>query len=241
MGDFLLGTGDHLLFILIGLVVPLMSIVQGKPNMQEFDFSPKQKIALYYSNGLLMWLASFLILGVWLYNGRSLSLIGFGTPILSLSVLACTLIFIGLYAGDLFFETFIPARRQKTIDKLAENTPFLPSNGKELAHFTFAAFTAGVCEEIIFRGFLINYLLAFSGHTVIGQWSAILLPALLFSVVHIYQGHKAVLKILIAGILFGLIYYLSRSLLIVIILHFALDMVSAYVAMRLLAAKTTEH
>jgi len=240
VGDFLLSAGDHFLFILIGLVVPFMSILQGKPNMKEFDFSSKQKIALYYSNGLLMWLASFLILGVWLFNDREVESFGFSIPVWSQSVVACTIVFGVFYFGDLFMETLNPARKQKTIDKLNENTPFLPRNGRELAHFTFAAFTAGVCEEIIFRGFFINYLLAFSGHTLIGQWSAILLPAMLFSVVHIYQGHKAVLKILVAGILFGLIYYLSGSLLIVILLHFAMDMISAYVAMRLLDTKTVE-
>ena len=234
MGDLLLGAADHFLFIVIGLVIPFMAILQGKPDMSGFDFSPKQKIALYYSNGLLMWLASFLILGAWLFYKRDLVSFGFSVPVMSSAVISCTLIFVLLYLGDLAFETISPSRKQKTIDKLAENTPFLPSNGTELAHFTFAAFTAGVCEEIIFRGFFINYLLAFSGHTVVGQWSAILLPALLFSVVHIYQGHKAVLKILLAGILFGLIYYLSGSLLIVIILHFTMDMISAYVAMRLL-------
>lgn len=241
MGDFLLGTADHILFILIGLVIPFMAIIQGKPDMSELNFSSKQKIALYYSNGLIMWIASFLILGAWLFYGRSIASFGFSIPIMGVIVVGCTLGFVILYLGDLIFETLNPSRKQKTINKLSENTPFLPSNSKELAHFTFAAFTAGVCEEIIFRGFFINYLLAFSGHTIVGQWSSILLPALLFSVVHIYQGHKAVLKILLAGILFGLIYYFSRSLLIVIILHFVMDMISAYVAMRLLNPVTVEH
>ena len=241
MGDLLLGAADHILFILIGLVIPFMSIVQGKPDMSAFSFTPKQKIALYYSNGLLMWLASFVILGVWLYASRDLGSFGFSIPVMSSMVILFTIVFVILYLGDLIFETFSPARKQKTINKLEENTPFLPSNGVELAHFTFAALTAGVCEEIIFRAFFINYLLAFSGHTVVGQWSAILLPAMLFSVVHIYQGHKAVLKILIAGILFGLIYYLSGSLLIVILLHFLMDMISAYVAMRLLGTKRAKH
>ena len=234
MGDFLLGTADHILFILIGLVIPFISIAQGKPDMSEIDFSPKQKIALYYSNGFIMWLASFMIVGAWIYYKRDLLDFGFGLPDMTQMVLWLTLTFVVLYIGDLFFETLNPSRKQKTIDKLTENTPFLPSNNAELAHFTFAAFTAGVCEEIIFRAFFINYLLAFSGHTVVGQWSAILLPALLFSVVHIYQGHKAVLKILLAGVLFGLIYYLSGSLLIVVLLHFLMDMISAYIGMKLL-------
>lgn len=234
MGDFLLGTADHILFILIGLVIPFISIAQGKPDMSEIEFTPKQKIALYYSNGMIMWLASFFIVGAWIYYKRDLLDFGFGLPVLTPTVLLLTFTFIILYIGDLFFETYNPLRKQDTKDKLIENTPFLPINNTELAHFTFAAFTAGVCEEIIFRAFFINYLLAFSGHTVVGQWSAILLPALLFSVVHIYQGHKAVLKILLAGVLFGLIYYLSGSLLIVVLLHFLMDMISAYIGMRLL-------
>lgn len=241
MGEFHLGIGDHILFILIGLVIPFISIAQGKPDMAAFDFSSKKKIALYYSNGLMMWAVSFIIIGVWIFKQRSLVDFGFSLPLLNQNILLLTLVFLILYAGDLFFETISPIRKEKTITKLVENTPFLPSNNKEFAHFTFAALTAGVCEEIIFRAFLINYLLAFSGHTFVGQCSAIVLPALLFSVVHIYQGHKAVLKILLAGLLFGLIYYLSGSLLIVVLLHFGLDMVSAYVGMRLVNPPTTEH
>lgn len=240
MGNFLLGLGDHILFVIIGLVIPFISIAQGKPDMTAFDFSSKKKIALYYSNGLFMWLVSFIIIAVLLYNDRSLVDFGFRLPAWSQNIIMLSLVFILLYLGDLFYETINPTRKQKTIIKLKENTPFLPSNNTELAHFTFAALTAGVCEEIIFRAFLINYLLAFSGHNIVGQCSAIVLPALLFSVVHIYQGHKAVLKILLAGLLFGMIYYLSGSLLIVIILHFALDMLSAYVGMKLLNPPVAE-
>jgi len=241
VGNFLLGTADHILFILIGLIIPFLSIAQGKPDMSELSFSSKQKIALYYSNGLMMWMASLLIIGAWIFYNRSLVDFGFGLPLLSPLVILLTVAFILLYTADLIYETINPARKERTITKLSENTPFLPSHGGELAHFTFAAFTAGVCEEIIFRAFFINYLLAFSGHTEVGKWSAIILPALLFSVVHIYQGHKAVIKILIAGILFGLIYYLSGSLLIVIFLHFVMDMISAYIGMRLLNPPAVEH
>jgi membrane protease YdiL (CAAX protease family) len=50
-----------------------------------------------------------------------------------------------------------------------------------------------------------------------------MLPAVSFSIAHIYQGTKAVLKILLLAVFFGLIFRLSGSLLVVMLLHFLVD------------------
>lgn len=233
MGNYLLSIGDHVFFFIFGLLIPMLSIQQGKPSFQGEIFTTQNKIKLYYSNGLAMWFGVFLIAVIWIWNKRILSSIGFTAPVFDTWVYALTGMIISAYLIDLLIETKIPARRSKSIQQWKENTPFLPANGVEYRHFIFAAFTAAFCEEVIFRGFFINYVLAFSGGSTLGVVSAIILPAMLFGVMHIYQGHVAVIKIIIGGILFGLIYYLSQSLMINIIIHFIIDLIAGWASILL--------
>jgi len=92
------------------------------------------------------------------------------------------------------------------------------------AHWALAALTvglgAGIGEEIMFRGVL--YRLVEEG---LGTWAALLVSALFFGAVHLNNPGATLwagLAIAIeAGILFGLIYLVTRSLWICIGLHAA--------------------
>jgi len=82
--------------------------------------------------------------------------------------------------------------------------------------------TAGICEEALFRGFLLHYL-----HT--SPWRlnltlALLLSALIFGLQHLYQGVQGVIVSAVLGALFGLLFLLSGSLLLPMLLHAALDL-----------------
>lgn len=228
MGNYLLSIADHIIFFILGLLIPLMSVQQGKPEFGDHTFDTQSKIKLYYSNGLVLWVGVFFIFLTWHWNQRSFTTIGFSSPILNGMTILCTVILIGTYLIELFRETISPIRKQNAVKKWEENTPFLPSNHHEYKHFIFAAFSAAFCEEVIFRGFFINYMLAFTNLSDVGLVSAIVLPALLFGVMHIYQGHAAVIKIIIGGVLFGLIFYYSQSLWIAIIIHFVIDLIAGY-------------
>lgn len=58
-----------------------------------------------------------------------------------------------------------------------------------------------------------------------GQSISIFLPAFIFSISHFYHGLKNIIKIFILSVLFGYIYILSGSLVIVMILHFLVDVI----------------
>jgi membrane protease YdiL (CAAX protease family) len=124
-------------------------------------------------------------------------------------------------------------RSEENEGELLKAAPFLPSNYKEFAQFSFLAFSAGICEEIVYRGFLVNYLY---GHFIDPVWAynvAVIFPAIIFGIVHMYQGFKAVLKIAVMSLLFGTIFIFSESLLIVIILHVAVDLLGGFIGMKI--------
>lgn len=233
MGNIELCWVDHAYMFFFGLVIPLMVSFQGKPKLGKSQWTSEEKIRAYIANGLIMWAAAVLVLAIWFGTGRSFQDFGFKAPSINIFGMTAIAVLVLAYFGDLIHEIFTDSRRQSLIEKWSKNAPFLPSNSREYRYFTFAGFSAGFCEEIIYRGFMINYLLACSS----GHWSAwymaMLLPAIIFGALHSYQGHIAVNKIIFGGILFGLIYYYTQSFLLVVIIHFAIDMISAYVHQRL--------
>lgn len=229
MGNFLLTASDHIIFFILGLLIPMLSIVGGKPDFSHEIFDKDSKKRLYYTNGILLWVGVFFIVLTWAWNNRSFEFLGFVKPLINASGLLFSCILVGGYVLNIILETKDKDRRKESLRKLKESTPFLPDDMAEYRHFIFAAFTAAFCEEVIFRGFFVNYVLAFSGGSPISLFTAIVLPALLFGVMHIYQGHAAVIKISMGGILFGLIFYYSQSLWIVILIHFGVDLIAGYI------------
>jgi uncharacterized protein len=98
----------------------------------------------------------------------------------------------------------------------------LPVTRRERRWWVLVGITAGLCEEIVFRGFLLYYL-----HT--SPWKLDLTLALLFSsaifgLQHLYQGAQGVVVTFVLGALFGLFFLLTGSLVFPILLHAATDL-----------------
>jgi CAAX protease family protein len=106
-----------------------------------------------------------------------------------------------------------------------------PRNGHELLAWSLCAVTAGFCEELIFRGYLQRQFLSLVG----AAWAAILLQALLFGFVHLYQGWNHVIAIVVYGSLFGILAHLRKSLRPGMMQHFGEDLIfglAAFVAFK---------
>lgn len=226
---------DHLVFFLIGILIPTITLYKGKPDLKKYNFTTEQKIKIYYTNSMVQWLGVLLVLALWIFNGRTLSDIGFNPGEYSSLVWVLVVISTVAYLGDMFLQLQTKESRKEAIEKLTSDVSFMPDNWKTFKTFILVALTAGVCEEIIFRGFMVNYVYSLFGQNPMGQYTAILLPALIFGILHLYQGHRSVLKIIVGGILFCLIYFLSGSLYIPMLIHFLIDLISSYVIMKLLA------
>jgi len=222
---------DHLMFFFLAILLPLLGFVSSK-GMQNFIFDRETKINLYYSNGFFLWITAGIMLTSWNFYERSFVDLGFGMPGWNSMVFVLTVSFAMLYIIEIFSKKLFLLLDRKM--DWARNLKFLPENLGEFKHYLFLAVAAGFCEEILFRGFLINYLYTFFEGGTYALWIAILLPAILFSFGHIYQGAWAVAKISIGAIFLSGIYLWSGSLYIVILLHIAVDIASAIFAKTLL-------
>jgi membrane protease YdiL (CAAX protease family) len=79
-----------------------------------------------------------------------------------------------------------------------------------------------VCEEIIFRGFLLRYLHTAPWHLTL-IW-AIALSSAIFGLQHLYQGIAGVLQTTVMGVLFCLIFLITGNLAVPILLHTVMDL-----------------
>ena len=95
----------------------------------------------------------------------------------------------------------------------------------------FTAFTAGVTEELIFRGYVLTRL----SKLFKDQVTPIIVSALLFSALHYsYKSLRELIFAFVIGLIYGYYYQKYRSILILIIAHFLLDLINLEVSIHLL-------
>jgi membrane protease YdiL (CAAX protease family) len=103
---------------------------------------------------------------------------------------------------------------------LPDFTALLPSTTQERLLWVLVAISAGVCEEVVFRGWLLAMLhgqMGLNGAALIG------VAAALFGLAHIYQRMAGVILTAFAGALFCVLYVATGSLLVPIVLHIIVD------------------
>jgi len=100
----------------------------------------------------------------------------------------------------------------------------LPWNNSERGAFAAVAFTAGICEEILYRGYLPWFIAARTGNVILG----FALAAVVFGLGHAYQGRNGMIATGILGFFLGTVALAARSLLPGQVLHIAIDLVNGY-------------
>ena len=110
-------------------------------------------------------------------------------------------------------------------------TRLFPRSPLETVFYILLAVTAGICEEFIFRGFVIAALF----QAGLSAWMVIVLSSAMFGVAHLYQGKSGSVGTGILGALFALVRIAYHSLLPVVIWHAVLDIVAGLAGARYFA------
>ena len=93
-------------------------------------------------------------------------------------------------------------------DQAKSINSMLPQGVVEIVLWIAVSISAGICEEIVFRGYFQKQFSAFTGSVMAG----VLLQAIVFGLGHSYQGFKQVVIISGLGILYGCFAAWRRSL-----------------------------
>lgn len=228
---------DHVLFVLFGLLLPANSVFRSQPRLGLVDkWDTHIKKAVYQGNSLFLWAIAVVVVMSWQFLGRPLSGLGFRWPEPGSwgPGLLISIVFLIAYGLDVWSEVSSPEALARTRRHWRKHTPFMPENQYELRQFMLVAVSAAVCEEILFRGYFITYLLAVFGDSLMGKTLAVVIPTIIFALSHYYQGWKAVGKIALLSLAFGLIFIITKSLFLPIMLHLVVDVMGGWLSLIIL-------
>jgi len=99
----------------------------------------------------------------------------------------------------------------------------MPATRSQRMLYGAVALSAGVTEEILYRGFLVFVLAA--GLPAIGIWGSVLVSSALFALGHLYQGPSGMLRTFVMGLMMCLVYLSSGSLVLCMLIHMLIDAV----------------
>ena len=223
---------DHILAFAFCIAIPVYGGIQRRKGFHEVSFTSEQKKGIYIAGSFSLFIMGAAVMIVWLLFRRPVAEIGLTQPRDLQSWWWMTIVFALIYLLD----TVVTLSSKKGIDKTVENfkkrTPFLPTKKRELPEYLLLCFSAGVFEEIVYRGYLVSYCWYLFEGSNYQQLLAVFVPAFAFSIAHFYQGGKAVVKIFVLAIVFGYLFIYSGSLLIVMILHFVVDAIGGLLTIK---------
>ena len=185
------------------------------------------------------WVLALTVMILWALKGRTWSDMGMGAPegprfwigfFLALALMAA-----GTWQRLTLSGSNEERVRQSVLSHLESLRPLLPHSRRDMMHFGLVSLTAGICEEILFRGFLIWYLSA-----LVPQVPALLIAALLFGMAHAYQGTRGVIQTGIVGLGLVALYVLTETLWVPMAVHLFVDLNSGLLAYTFLARAETK-
>jgi membrane protease YdiL (CAAX protease family) len=223
-------TLDHAFVLLFALLLPVITWLEYRnTSHDELDNGPT-RLELYKKTLLMQWSLCFAALGLWVFEARSFTLLGLGSPSFSEGSFLVSAGVVGLIIAALLYQNYsAKSASEDELNKLKQTlSPLkfvLPHTQGELRWCTGLAFTAGIVEEILWRGFLIIYL-----QTYLPLWAALGLSVLLFGLAHCYQGLRQLPGVLFVGGLLTALFYFSGSLWLSILCHISIDLLQARLA-----------
>lgn len=172
---------------------------------------------------VMQWGLTAALLAWWLADGRSLATLGLVPAANGWQWLAIGLGLVG--TGFMIWQMFTvlrnPGELAKLREKMGELSGLAPQAPREERLFGAVSLTAGICEEILYRGLLMTVLAA-----AIGTWPAVVLSSLIFGLGHSYQGVGGIAKTALVGLVMALLTVFSGSLFIPMLLHTVIDVTS---------------
>ena len=223
---------DHLLVLLLVLVVPVATARGYRAFVRDVQGGDATARLREYRHTLVLeWSLCLIVMVWWWLAARSPAALGLVLPdgARTLAGLGITVLVLALMVrqwrtiGRLEGAALDPLRAQ-----MASVIDLIPHTETEFRWVQRVAVTAGICEEVLYRGFLIWYL----QHFVPG-WAAAIAGGAVFGLGHWYQGAAGVVKTGITGVLAGLLFTGTGSLLWPIILHTAVDLQGGAIGRRL--------
>ena len=221
----------------------IMGIIQTK-QLLITDFDEKTRMEFYATITFSMWIPVVVVLFIVAFTDIQFADIGF-SPLsfdynitLTIVVLAAAFMWVA-FSIYRIIAFLISAKHRKRRNEilvkkvngndyydLVEAKIMTPKTKREKRWWLGISLTTGICEEIIFRGVLI-YLIT-SVFPYISIFFVFVIVVVLFGLGHFYQGAKGLMLTTLAGAFLVLVYIISSSLILVVVIHFINNFAMAF-------------
>jgi len=219
---------DYIFLLLIGIGMPGYAYIEHLREQARKARGEKTDLMEAYAfTHVFLWVPTILLLGWWTFDGRAFELIGLNLPTAGRGQIAMAGMVVASIA--LVWNVWKIRTDQKSADKVAktlEDQPLimdiLPKTPAEYRRFKWVSLSAGITEEILYRGFLIWVLSAW-----LPVWAAALVALTVFVLGHLYQGTAfALSRVAGAGAVFTVLYLTTGSLVPAMLMHIVIDLAS---------------
>jgi len=233
------GTIDLIIAGLVAIAYPIWDYFSVWPRMMRTIASgrPNGRVLVYREVLVLEWITTAVIAAVWIHAARPWRLIGLVVPVGCRLVLTVALVaaLMMLFRAQLrAIRRLDPAKLDRVRTRQVAASPLIPRNRAERAWFVLVAITAGLCEEFIYRGFLLWVFRPW-----LGLWGAALASTVGFGFAHAYQGRAGAFRAGALGAVFAVLAIATGSVVPGMVLHALLDLISGEASYAIFAEDST--
>ena len=211
-----------IILLLLAVVIPALGVRDFRLLLRQISEGDADARVNFYKGVLKFhWPLTAGFLAWWLLSGHSLESIGL-IPVadggqwgaIGVGVLA-------IIAQLIYLATVLRSADKLTAikDQIGDLSHLIPQTPAENRLFDMVSITAGVCEEILYRGLLLATLVS-----LVGTWPAVAISSLIFGLGHAYQGFSGIAKTGLVGLVLALLTVFSGSLFIAIVFHAVIDL-----------------
>jgi membrane protease YdiL (CAAX protease family) len=211
---------SHLLFVYLVVGEPLVGKYCYRALQRDVATDPTARIRFFWLVIVIEWIWVATVAVV--LTPRPDPLTAIGLVPMSMSPLVSGMVvgmLIGLILSTIAFA-WNPRLRAGIQRQAAGVSALVPATTGERWLFSGVSLTAGVCEEIVFRGFLRLYLQDLG----LSMISTGILATVIFGLAHAYQGWKGIIQTSLLGGVFMGLFIASGSLLPCMVLHALVDL-----------------
>ena len=220
---------DHALAAILAVLFPVRAALFGFRRLANADPEdvPRVRLWLYRQGITIQWSLAAATVALWAWLRRPWGMLGV--------VPHPTWGLLGVSLGFAVTVLYVLAQRRKALEddqallrlrqRMRHIERMMPRSAAELRWFGGLAVTAGMCEELLYRGYLTWYLAS-----AMPLVPAVLLSSVVFGVGHAYQGPRGVATTAAVGVFFCGIYIVTGSLLACMAIHALMDLYAGQMA-----------
>jgi len=212
------------LLLILAVVLPLLGVWEYRRFLRMVrEGRTDARVVAYTWTIAVQWTLTLAFLGWWRLSGGELA------PLrLTLGIAGKQWIAVGaglaLAAGAVVQMVAVlrsPERLAQLRGQADDLLAIAPRTPAESRLFAALSCTAGICEELLYRGLLLAVMGA-----AVGLWPAVLLSTLVFGLGHAYQGGVGILKTAAVGLALALLAVGGGTLFLPMLVHAVIDLVN---------------